>query len=184
MSNSKQKILNKISVVYVQRVDVLKKHLAKITKGIIHPFKLKAIDPYIKRAEDVKMIDDACEQVHNRLSAEEADRNYPPFHSDYLISHVNCTINDNIVGWLSITRRFGGLECDSEEYFICLEVLPEYRGLGIPELLLKRALIDLDPVDDKENLYWYTGEMNDSSQRCATRLGFVFSEKFICEQLD
>lgn len=171
----------KVSMVYTQRVDILKKHIFKITKNIAHPFTFKAIDPYINRPKDVKLIDDACEQVHNMLSPEEADRNYPSFRSNYLISHVNCIINGNVVGWLSITRRCG---LDDEERFICLEVLPYYRGLCIPELLLYRALNDIDPIDEKAYLYWYTSEQNDSSQRCAVRLGFVFSEKFICEQLD
>lgn len=161
-------------VTYIQTPRHLYNHLKNKIK-----WKCECTKPqnYID-SEDNVLFDEAAD-MHYSLSKKEQEINITPFNGSHVIGHVNA-YNDNgeVIGWLEIQTHF----CPNEEWFIVLEVLPEYRGMGIPESMLGHLVKTywfnkksdyIDSID--EPLMWYTGVNNHNSKHCAVRLGFVYS---------
>lgn len=129
----------------------------------------------------MKLYDDAYE-MHYELHINEQDINFPPFEGSHVIGHVNA-YNDECecIGWLEIQTHFPKGHY-KEEWFIVLEVLPKYRGQGVPEAMLgsliksywfgKNEYQMIDGID--EPILWYTSDTNHNSKHCAQRLGFTF----------
>lgn len=129
----------------------------------------------------LKLYDDAYE-MHYRLPTKEQDINFPPFEGSHVIGHVNAYNNEGkCIGWLEIQSHFPKGQYN-EEWFIVLEVLPEYRGQDVPEAMLcsliksywfgKSKFELIDHID--EPILWYTSDTNHDSKHCAQRLGFTF----------
>ena len=161
-------------VTYIQTPRHLHNHLKNKIK-----WKCKCTKPqnYID-SEDNALFDEAAD-MHYSLSEKEQQINITPFNGSHVIGHVNAyNANGEVIGWLEIQTHF----CPNEEWFIVLEVLPEYRGMGVPESILGHLVktywfnknsVYIDSID--EPLMWYTGVNNHNSKHCAVRLGFAYS---------
>lgn len=168
----------KSRVTYIQSPRHLHNHLKNKIKW---KCKCTKLQNYID-SKDLALYDEAAD-MHYSLSKEEQQINITPFCGPHVIGHVNA-YNDNgeVIGWLEIQSQFNPIGSWHEEWFIVLEVLPEYRGMEVPEAMLghlvktywfnKRSNY-IDSID--EPLMWYTGVNNHNSKHCAVRLGFVYS---------